>query len=55
MIPGATGLTRTPCEAHSVASERVTAASPPLGEGLREPRLLAREPPKAWIYRIGIR
>ena len=30
MIPGATALTRTPCEAYSIASERVMAAKPPL-------------------------
>ena len=30
MTPRATALTRTPRDAYSVASERVTAASPPL-------------------------
>ena len=30
MTPRATALTRTPCDAYSIASERATAASPPL-------------------------
>ena len=30
MIPRETALTRTPCDAYSIASERVTATSPPL-------------------------
>ena len=30
MTPGATAFTRTPRDAYSIASERVTAASPPL-------------------------
>jgi hypothetical protein len=35
MTPGATAFTRTPREAYSIASERVTAASPPLVRATR--------------------
>ena len=35
MTPGATALTRTPREAYSIASERVTAARPPLVRAAR--------------------
>src|SRR3954471_1315863 len=35
MTPSATTLARTPCDAYSMASERVTAASPPLVRAAR--------------------
>jgi len=38
MTPGATAFTRTPREAYSIASERVTAASPPLERATRADR-----------------
>ena len=50
MTPGATALTRTPRDAYSIASERVTAASPPLvSDASAEGRLLS-----AWSTRLVV-
>ena len=50
MTPGATALTRTPRDAYSIASERVTAASPPLvSDASAEGSLLS-----AWSTRLVV-
>jgi hypothetical protein len=48
--PGATALTRMPRDAYSIASERVTAASPPLVRAVRA----AGDPLLAWSARLVV-
>ena len=50
MTPGATALTRTPRDAYSIASERVTAANPPLVRAVSAAGLML----SAWSTRLVV-